>query len=365
VVPDAYRADLREDAANGEAVRLTNDPNPKLGPAFSPDGSRIAYTTLTPEAVGLSWTTWTVPVSGGIPTRLLANAAGLSWIDSRHVLFSEVQPGALLQMGLVTATEDRRDERPVYLPAHERAMAHFSYLSPDRTSVLVVEMGRMGTWESCRLVPFDGSSPAREVGPPGECRAAAWSPDGRWMYFAATIDGLSHLWRQRFPNGIPEQITSGAATEEEGVAVAPDGRSLVTSIGNRQSSQWLHSASGEQLRSSEGYAAGPSFSPDGKRLYYLLQRASASGLMELRVLDLATQKSDRLLPDFSVVDYAVSRDEKEAAFTTIGSDRTREIRIAALDRRTAPRRVVQGATTSGLARTAIWCSGRSKDTSIS
>ena len=332
---------------NGEAIRLTDDPHPKFAPVFSPDGSRVAYTALTPDAAGVSWDTWTVPVSGGTPTRLLANAAGLSWIDSRHVLFSEIQPGTLLHMGLVTSTEDRRDARPVYLPAHERAMAHFSYLSPDRTSVLVVEMGRMGTWESCRLVPFDGSAPAREVGPPGECHAAAWSPDGRWMYFAATVGGLSHLWRQRFPNGTPEQVTSGPATEEEGLAVAPDGRSLVTSIGNRQSSLWLHSASGNQLLSSEGYAAGPSFSPDGKRLYYVLQRASAPGVMELRVLDLATQKSDRLLPDFSVADYAVSRDEKEVAFTTIGPERTPEIWIAALDRRTAPRRVVQGGDSVG------------------
>jgi hypothetical protein len=70
-------------------------------------------------------------------------------------------------------------------------------------------------------------------------------------------------------------------------------------------------------------------------------------VVELRVLDLATQKSDRLLPDFSIVDYAVSRDEKEVAFTTIGSDRTPEIWISALDRRTAPRRVVQGGDNVG------------------
>ena len=167
------------------------------------------------------------------------------------------------------------------------------------------------------------------------------------MYFAAAVDGLSHLWRQRFPNGTPEPLTSGPTTEEEGVAVAPDGRSLVTSIGNRQSSLWFHSASGDRLLSSEGYAYRPSFASDGKRLYYLLQRASASGVVELRVLDLATQRSDRLLPDFSVVDYAVSRDEKEVAFTATGSDRTPEIWIAALDRRTAPRRVVQGGDNVG------------------
>ncbi len=327
---------------NGEPVRLTDDSRAKFGPVFSPDGSRVAYTAMEPSAGDLTWDTWTVPISGGAPTRLLANAAGLSWIDPRHVLFSEIQPGTTVHMGLVTATEDRRDARPIYLPPHERGMAHFSYLSPDRVWVLIVEMGPMGTFERCRLLPFDGSSTGRQVGPTGMCHAAAWSPDQRWMYFAAVVDGRSHLWRQRFPDGVPEPITSGPAAEEEGVAVAPDGQSLVTSIGMRQSSLWLHSANGDRLLSSEGYASNPTLSPDGTRLYYLLRRASGLGVDELRVMDLATQKSDRVLPDFSVVDYAVSRDEKEVAATTIAADRSLEIWDAALDRRTAPRRVVQG-----------------------
>jgi hypothetical protein len=59
-------------------------------------------------------------------------------------------------------------------------------------------------------------------------------------------------------------------------------------------------------------------------------------------MELATQKSDRVLPDFSVVDYAVSRDEQEVAITTRAADGSLEIWVAALDRRTAPRRIVQG-----------------------
>ena len=42
------------------------------------------------------------------------------------------------------------------------------------------------------------------------------------MYFGAAVDGSSHLWRQAFPDGAPEQVTFDP-TEEEGVAVAPDG----------------------------------------------------------------------------------------------------------------------------------------------
>jgi hypothetical protein len=119
-----------------------------------------------------------------------------------------------------------------------------------------------------------GRSPGRQVGPRGTCTSAAWSPDGRWMYFGAAVGGGSHLWRQKFPNGAPEQITFGPL-EEEGVAVAPDGQSLVTPVETRQSAIWIHDAAGERPISSEGYAMLPRLSRDGTRVFYLLARPIA------------------------------------------------------------------------------------------
>jgi Tol biopolymer transport system component len=94
-------------------------------------------------------------------------------------------------MGIVTALEDRSEYRKIYFPQHERAMAHYSYASPDRKWALVVEMDP--AWLPCRLVPLDGSSTGRQVGPQGKYTSAAWSPDGRWMYFGVEVDGRHHL----------------------------------------------------------------------------------------------------------------------------------------------------------------------------
>src|SRR5437899_2062720 len=117
-------------------------------------------------------------------------------------------------MGIVTATESRTESRDIYLPPHERAMAHRSYLAPDGKWVIVVEMDSAGKWQPCRVVPFDGSSAGKQAGPPGACTNAAWSPDGQWMYFSADAGGSFHIWRQRFSGGsgvgAPEQVTSGA-----------------------------------------------------------------------------------------------------------------------------------------------------------
>jgi hypothetical protein len=161
------------------------------------------------------------------------------------------------------------------------------------------------------------------------------------MYFAARVDGRSHLWRQRYPSGQPEQITSGP-TEEEGVAVAPDGRSLITAVGTRQSSIWIHDGTGERAVSSEGFAVRPQLSPDGKRIYYLLYEQVDSTSGELRSIDLSSGKSDTLLPGLSVDDFTVSADERTVVFTTRISATDAQIWLAPLDHSSAPHLITKG-----------------------
>jgi DNA-binding winged helix-turn-helix (wHTH) protein len=181
-----------KDLPDGDYLRLTNASGLLFAPAFTPDGSHVTYTVV--DKRGESWDTWSVPVTGGEATRLLSNASGLTYIGPHEVLFSRFRTG--IHLGLVTATDTGANSRDVYWPDHERAMAHFSYLSPDHRSVLVVEMNGMGNFQQCRLVPFNGGSTGQPVGPPrGACIAAAWAPDGQWMYFVIGRAAHSHIWR--------------------------------------------------------------------------------------------------------------------------------------------------------------------------
>jgi eukaryotic-like serine/threonine-protein kinase len=322
---------------DGEPVQLTHDEiKNKLAPVFSPEGSRIAYGTSE-----RNWQTWVVPVLGGQPQLLLSNAAGLSWVDAHHVMFSEIKSG--VHLSVVTATESRSEQRDVYVPPDENHMAHFSYLSPDHKWVLVAEMGGDGGMTQCQIVPFSGGA-AHFVGPKGSCDYAAWSPDGKWMYFNSDAGSKGeHIWRQGFPDGAPQQLTASLG-EEQGIAMAPDGKSLVTSVGTSERSVWVHDHQGERQISSQAYSHSPRFSSDGSRVFYLATANSSQPDHggELWVSDLSTGEASKVLPGIAVMSFSVSPDDKQVVFETVDANGQHHLWLASTEHRFAPREIRAG-----------------------
>jgi eukaryotic-like serine/threonine-protein kinase len=315
---------------DGQPVQLTHDATNKLSPAFSPDGSLIAYGIFGPVNV------MEVPILGGEPRMLLPNASSLTWIQGgKRLLYSEIKEG--LHLVVVTSDESRGNSRDVYTPPGQRSMAHHSYLSPDGRWVLIVEMDNRGEVGPCRVVPFQGPGESRVVGPPNSpCFAGAWSKDGKWVYLSVRTDD-SHIWRQRFPSGQPQQITFGP-TSQEGIAMAPDGKSFITAVGSQDSTVWIHDKDGEKQVSSEGYAGRPSFSSDGTSLYFLMV-SGQSQLVELWVKDLMSGKMDKVLPGYSIANYSVSRDGKQVAFAASDAPGHASLWIAPTNRRSSPVRI--------------------------
>jgi DNA-binding winged helix-turn-helix (wHTH) protein/Tol biopolymer transport system component len=322
---------------DGEPLQLTHAAGEVWAPAFSPDGAKVAYTAIDHRRG--TWDTWTVPVDGKTEaTELLPNAQGLTFIGAREVLYSEFDVGQ--HLSVATSSEDRSLHREVYSPVHERGMAHFSYLSPDRKSVLVAEMGPSGAFGRCRVVPFSGANLGYAVGPPDSaCMSAAWSPDGAWMYFSAIAPSGVHLWRERFPHGVAQQITFGP-TQEQSVFATADG-SLLTAIGLTLSNLWLHDAQGERPLTTEGTAYAPWLSADGRHVYFISARVGRGSVPLIR-LEVATGKRETLFPGFNVFGYDVSPDEHQAVFTTPGDHETL-IWLAPLDRHAPPVLLVHGA----------------------
>jgi hypothetical protein len=224
-------------------------------------------------------------------------------------------------------------------------MAHRSYASPDGKWVLLAEMNEDHEWIPCRVVPMDGSSPGRQVGPANAaCTFGAWSPDGNWMYVTSNAGGVHHIWRQRFPDGQPEQVTSGP-TAEEGIAMAPDGRSFVTAVALENVSIWLHDASGErQISSLEGIATTAKFTPDGQRLCYLIRKEfptpfSSVQSGEVWVSDLGSGRSQSLAPGFRALTYDISADSRQIVMEVADDDGKPRLWLVPLDRGSPPRQI--------------------------
>jgi len=326
---------------DGEPVQLTHDDLAKMSPAFSPDGTRIAYTTVN---ANFEWDTWTVPVLSGEPQLMLKNASGLVWTGPQRIQFSEIRMG--VHMAVVASDENRMNERSIYIPPDEPDMAHRSYLSPDGKWVLLVEMDIDHLWEPCRVVPANGNSSGLKVGPPvGGCTFGAWSADGKWMYFTSNAVSGNHIWRQRFPDGKPEQITAGP-TEEEGISMAADGRSLVTAVSLQNAALWVHDSNGERQISLEGNAASTMFTPDRKKLLYRIVREPPSefqfyrDLGEVMIADLRTGHSEPLVPGLQVLNFDVSRDGQQVVMEAPDTQGRPRLWVAPLDRSSPPRQIL-------------------------
>src|SRR5215467_10382933 len=138
--------------------------------------------------------------------------------------------------------DDRRGAGPKArcVPATGRAEHGASFVSFARREMGIDCLnGFAGIHWQMPAPPFEGTAPEQAIGPEGaSCTTAAWSPDGKWMYMSTNKGGRFHIWRERFPKGEPEQITSGP-TEEEGIAMEKDGRSFLTSVGAQDSSIWI------------------------------------------------------------------------------------------------------------------------------
>jgi serine/threonine protein kinase len=324
---------------DGEPLQLTKTAFRKQTISFSPDGSRVYFTQIEGP---FAWNTYELPLLGGQEPKLfMANATGLSWIGNDHVLFSAIRTG--VHMKLCTSNVSRTDERDIYVPPdHTHGMVHRSAVSPDGKWVLLAEMDSEW-WRRCRVVPFDGSSAGRQVGPEGSCTWAQWSPDGKWMYFTADARTAGfHVWRQRFPDGTPQQLTPSGASEEEGLAMMSDGKSFITTAGTQQSVVWLHDDKmGEKQLTSEGYSFFPTLSRDGKKAYSLRRVTGSHSYFsgELWVSDVAMGAEERLFPGLVLTHFSISQDGEKVVFATEQGQARSGVWVGRLDRTQPPRQL--------------------------
>lgn len=160
------------EVGSGTLTRLTTD-GASDGPEWTPDGRRIAWTSVSQGRAGIWWQAW----DANTPPELLV-------------------PGG-------------REAR--FTPGGEAVLVNFE--APNGTEVRMIPL------------PFDSARPGTVVLPPAPgYRHYRVSPDGRWLAYLSDETGLGEVYVQPFPGpGRRFQISVGG-----GIAPvwAPSGREL-------------------------------------------------------------------------------------------------------------------------------------------
>ncbi|HZI60338.1 MAG TPA: S41 family peptidase [Pyrinomonadaceae bacterium] len=213
-------------------------------PSLSPDRQEIAFVS--------GGDIWTVSSSGGVAALLVSHPA--------------------------------TESRPMF--------------SPDGTKLAFIST-RTGNGDLYVLTLANGEL-KRLTHDDGLDQLDGWSRDGAWLYFSSTsrdIGGLNDVFRISTAGGTPLQVSADRYTNEFFSAPSPDGKTLAFSARGIASGQWwrrgrshideaevwllrsFDDGPGTYERVTEAGGAKemwPMWSADGRRLYYVSDRADAA-----------------------------------------------------------------------------------------
>ncbi len=314
-------------------------------PSWSPDGRRLAFQSDAAADIGpaarpanLPSVIWVIDLAGGQPRPLTRRGVPTgghgapTWSpDGRHIAFA-TSGFAVAQIWAVEASGGE----PFSIVTDAPAAFDPVYL-PDRRSLLFA--GANMIWR----VPLDANGrrsgdairfvPAALEG----LRHLSVARDGRIALTALTLD--ASLWSSPVnvagvPTAPARQLTNDTRQRNSLPAFSPDGRriAVMSSVKGTLPDIWTMNADGtgvQQVTSTHGYEADPSWTPDSREIVFKSIRDRAVGLW---AVDVGTRRERRLM-DFGLIERIRSEQGmvEEAA---LSPDATR-LAYAVLDPRTS------------------------------
>jgi Tol biopolymer transport system component len=266
-----------------EARQLTNDPAADLWPAWSPDGTQIAFLRRGPAAgaAPVGGTIHLVSPMGGAARRLseLPATPALSWSpNGRWLAASLMAGGQPARIHLVSAASGEVRALTSPKPGEFDAMPSFS---PDGRALAYAACARSNMdmlVRQCGVNVLALDSGLRAQGPPRavtpqliNMSGIAWTGDGGSILYST----MDHLWRVRTDgSGSPERVEL-ARSGVSFPAVSRSGTRLA--FGQRNTDFAIYrlpfGGSPSPLLASAFGDITPSYSPDGRRIAFQSGRA--------------------------------------------------------------------------------------------
>lgn len=232
---------------------------------------------------------WLVPLLALVwlqqPARLVGNSPGwkghLRWSpDGNQFLFTRIHQG---RMELAVQPAAGGDAVALVKPAP--GLPHFDgAYSPDGRSMVYVHDILQGTDGKLQIngCKADGTQPEQLVPHKAFEESPRWSPDGTRLAFVSTRDGNQEIYTC-LPGGKEVKRLTSHPGFDHHPAWSPDG-GRIAFISSREGPEalWVMRADGTELRRLtrfDGLESWPAWHPDGKQLVVARNRAGQSDLV--------------------------------------------------------------------------------------
>ncbi|WP_372013809.1 winged helix-turn-helix domain-containing protein [Pseudoxanthomonas sp. 10H] len=371
VTKDLHRIEL-DAPAETPPRRLTRDNRKINGLAWSPDGSRLLFTSTRSGMYAL----WSADADGGdlrpVPlgnedVHQPATAAGIpaiafeQWTHrSRLRQVDLARPDASGPDLRIQST--RWDSNPAWSPdgrriafTSNRGGPHGIWVS-DRDGGNAVQVAGFDgafidnpAWSpDGRVIAFDGSpdgttaiyavtpeggTPERLVHGPGDSRNPSWSRDGQWLYFESNRDGQWRIHAVPAAGGRPVAVTDGPAAHPRESA---DGRQLLYTrpdhpgLWQLPRRDWHRAGAGSGTPVIAGLEPqdGGNWAPGTDGIYFVRRApGQAPQLARLGLEDGATRDLLALPADFQGWGFDLSPDQRQLVFSELAM-RESDLRLA-------------------------------------
>jgi Tol biopolymer transport system component/DNA-binding winged helix-turn-helix (wHTH) protein len=274
--------------ADSTTKQLTSPPSQHLdyGPAFSPDGASVAF--VRSIAAGVVEDLYIVPASGGEPRRDTFDNAWMNapptWTpDGRDIVFTSMRGGnwALWRVAASGGTP-----RPVVGVGID---AVIPVVSPKGNLLAYQQVaGRLNIWRlNLKDEKHPDGQPEMLIPDKRGGGRPHYSPDGKRIAFESARLGFAEIWACDSDGSHCDQLTTLRGTA--GAARwSPDGRYLAFEFRPKEHSEVFLLEKGDAtprlLKTLDGADnGGPSWSRDGKSIYFYSDRAGSFQLWKTQV----------------------------------------------------------------------------------
>jgi Tol biopolymer transport system component/DNA-binding winged helix-turn-helix (wHTH) protein len=275
-------------ASGAGEIQVTHDGKQNVDPAWSPDGKWIAYHSVAQHGI------WLIPAAGGAPRRLTKFGSEPAWSpDGQRIAFRSTEPvsfawfdlGGAGPSTIWTVATDGSELRQVTTLNNPPGQQAMPVWSPDGKHLVFIALSSESVIWSLDLAS-GGLETLVKVGRDIPRQPGTWftrlaeprySPTGKGLYFSAMTErGDYAIYFLPRSGGRPMELYSARGEVPSGIALSPDGRRLAFTRFTNISRLWKLTPAADPkpvFQEAVLRASLPGFSPDGKRLAFMVEIA--------------------------------------------------------------------------------------------